>query len=750
MTAWLGSLTPERLAALAAQRGLPQVPGAAPATPEHLATQLLGANSVLTAMSSLNRPELQTLTAVAALAARLHGPAATDQHGPVGFAGTGPVRRAPAGRAPEPGERLVPRALLLAELGPAAEPVLARLVAQALVLPVAGEQLAVPAVLHRRAAELQGLGRPLAQLLPAAHRAAELRRIARTLGLPDLPQDASDPLADQQTARLLERLIAALGEAERLRRLVAQAPPEAVELLDVLLPGPPRVRVGCFAPDPGTHGKYLLSDGSSVDPGEHWLAARGLLLPVGGGLAELPYEIGAALRGDTPLPFTPTPPAPPTHPLTSRQPGRAQAAAAEAAGRAELLLRTTAAEPPALRRTGGLAVRDAKALAKALATDERETRLWIDLAANAALLAPHRMPDGTLRLLPTERYDAWLAATPAERLVPLLATWAVTPAVFTRSPEGGALATPDDPTAVPLRRSALELLAALPPGRGLAAPSAETTPVHHVRDALAWQQPLLPAPDPAAVAATLAEADLLGLAAEGALTPTGHAVLGLLRAGAARHFPAVPGAGPDLSRHPALAEAVSRLREALTGQLPPPQRTARYQADLTALVAGRPAPALAELLDAVADRESEGQAVVWRFGPASVRRALDAGADPVELVAGLEAVAEGGHRLPQPLAYLIADTARTHGRIRVVETACCLCSTDEALVLELAHSRALAPLGLRRIAPTVLLTAVSAAETLAGLRAAGYAPVLEAGTGTTLVERTPVLRSTSQLPELRP
>jgi hypothetical protein len=140
------------------------------------------------------------------------------------------------------------------------------------------------------------------------------------------------------------------------------------------------------------------------------------------------------------------------------------------------------------------------------------------------------------------------------------------------------------------------------------------------------------------------------------------------------------------------------------------------------------------LLDAAADRESGGGAVTWRFGPGSVRRALDAGHDPDALRAALLSRAATG-TLPQPLRYLIADVARRHGAVRVREVACVLRAEDPALVAEIAGARALRPLGLSAISPTVLGSASAAAHTLAALRAAGYAPVQESPDGTPRLER---------------
>lgn len=79
--------------------------------------------------------------------------------------------------------------------------------------------------------------------------------------------------------------------------------------------------------------------------------------------------------------------------------------------------------------------------------------------------------------------------------------------------------------------------------------------------------------------------------------------------------------------------------------------------------------------------------------------------------------------------------------MRVLPAACCIRSDDEALVEELAAHRALRALGLRAIAPTVLVSSRPPTAILDALRAAGYAPALESDTGTTTVERLPAHRA---------
>ncbi|MDI2131816.1 helicase-associated domain-containing protein [Yinghuangia seranimata] len=215
--------------------------------------------------------------------------------------------------------------------------------------------------------------------------------------------------------------------------------------------------------------------------------------------------------------------------------------------------------------------------------------------------------------------------------------------------------------------------------------------------------------------AALAEATALGLVADGALTALGGGV-------AVQHSAA------------ALLAAAEEL-------LPPAVRRARFQADLTVVVAGAPAVELARLLNGCANAETQGRARVWRFGEASVRRHLDAGGTAAGLLAELAEVAVG--ELPQPLEYLIHAVGRRYGRVRAAPAACVVYSDDEALVTELLHHRALSALRLRRIAPTVLLSAEPLEASVAAMRRAGYAPAAETETGSALVERPAEFRAES-------
>ncbi|MGW3009765.1 helicase-associated domain-containing protein [Streptomyces sp. NPDC001219] len=410
-----------------------------------------------------------------------------------------------------------------------------------------------------------------------------------------------------------------------------------------------------------------------------------------------------------------------------------RAAAATLAATLDRLLASLATQPAALRKSGGLAVREIKRLAKTAGATEEHTRLLLDLALAADLIALTRTPSG-ITALPTAAYDDWLGRPPGARLAPVLAAWSGLWDIPTHTPFGEtptALVRGHDRHAPALRHALLAALATVPRGAGIplpplpftAPPEEDTggpTPWNDLLRAADWHRPLAVTQQPMAgerAAHTLHEAAYLGLTAHGTLTPLGRALL----------------TDPQA------------LDEPLADLLPPLLEQAHFQADLTAVVPGRPAAALAALLGAAADRESEGHAVTWRFTPASVRRALDTGHTADTLLEDLTRASSAG-TLPQPLDYLVRDAARVHGRMRVLPAACCIRSDDEALIGELAAHRALQDLGLRAIAPTVLVSARPPAATLDALRAAGYAPALESDTGTTTVERLPTHRATAPAP----
>ncbi|MEU4739640.1 helicase-associated domain-containing protein [Actinosynnema sp. NPDC023658] len=339
---------------------------------------------------------------------------------------------------------------------------------------------------------------------------------------------------------------------------------------------------------------------------------------------------------------------------------------------------------------GGVGLRELRRLAGVLLVDEARARLWVGLAVEARLLA---VDDG--RLVPTGRSDAWRAASPADRLTAVVAAWPR----MTWTP-GRQRAVSAEPSSSDggerTRRGLLERYALL----------AEDEAYEHRQEVVAdlvWARPAVHGR--AATEAALVEAESVGLVALGAATALGRAV------------------------------AADRVAEVADRFVPPAAATAQLRPDLTAVVVGLPSRELSEVLDLSADCVAGG----WRFSGASVRRALDAGHEPDALLARLASVAE--HGVPQTVEHLVREVARQHGRITVTSVACCVRTEDPVLLREIATHRSLARLSLQPLGPTVLASAKPATETLALLRAAGYAPTTSAVDGTSVVERVPRRRA---------
>lgn len=104
-------------------------------------------------------------------------------------------------------------------------------------------------------------------------------------------------------------------------------------------------------------------------------------------------------------------------------------------------------------------------------------------------------------------------------------------------------------------------------------------------------------------------------------------------------------------------------RELLAGHLPHEVDRVYLQNDLSVIAPGPLAPRLDIRLRSMADRESHAQASTYRFTPDSLQRAMAQGETEESLRGFLSGLSLTG--IPQPLAYLIAETARRHGTITV-------------------------------------------------------------------------------------
>ncbi|MYX26487.1 WYL domain-containing protein [Streptomyces sp. SID8381] len=181
------------------------------------------------------------------------------------------------------------------------------------------------------------------------------------------------------------------------------------------------------------------------------------------------------------------------------------------------------------------------------------------------------------------------------------------------------------------------------------------------------------------------------------------------------------------------AAATAAAARLLAPLLPEPLDHVLLQADLTAVAPGPLRRPLADMLGVLANVESKGGATVYRFTPASVRRALDAGRSAADLHAFL--TEHSRTPVPQPLAYLIDDVARKHGHLRVGAASAYVRCDDDALLNEILADKRSAGLGLRRLAPTVLAAQADPGALLEGLRAMGYAPAAESAAGDVVIAR---------------
>ena len=97
--------------------------------------------------------------------------------------------------------------------------------------------------------------------------------------------------------------------------------------------------------------------------------------------------------------------------------------------------------------------------------------------------------------------------------------------------------------------------------------------------------------------------------------------------------------------------------------------------------------------------------------------------------------------VPQPLEFLVDDVARTFGVVRVGHAESFLRADDEAALAALVHDPRATSLGLRLLAPTVVISTSPLDVLLPRLREMGAAPVVEAPDGTVRVSRPDLQRA---------
>ncbi len=375
------------------------------------------------------------------------------------------------------------------------------------------------------------------------------------------------------------------------------------------------------------------------------------------------------------------------------------------------LIEAWSSEPPGVLRSGGLAIRDFAAAIRLLNTDAPTAALSIELAHAAGLLADDQEERPTWT--PTDAFDLWEEATAPTQWVSLAVAWLSMPRLPSLATERtNVLANELDRKAViGLRLAVLSLLGEAPVG-ALVDPASISAVLNDRQPRRAGQL------REQAIRATLAEGLLLGMLVGGALSSPARALL------------------TDAPK-----DREARAAAAMTAAMPAEVDHVLIQADMTIIAPGPVAPGLGAALSRVADIESRGHATVYRISESSLQRALESGWDAAQIRGVLAEASTTG--LPQPLAYLIDDTARRHGAVRVGTASSYLRCDNEATISGILTDRRLRNLDLARIADTVIVSQAPSAELISGLRAAGYAPAAEAPDGTIVVRNPRQHRSAS-------
>ncbi|SDS32686.1 helicase-associated domain-containing protein [Agrococcus carbonis] len=191
-----------------------------------------------------------------------------------------------------------------------------------------------------------------------------------------------------------------------------------------------------------------------------------------------------------------------------------------------------------------------------------------------------------------------------------------------------------------------------------------------------------------------------------------------------------------------LRERPDAARAALAAHVPPATASVYLQPDLSAVAPGPLEAAVEARLRRIARVERAGIASHWRFTRQSVAAGLAAGDDVDDVLAFLTEASLTG--LPQPVAYLVRETAAKFGslRVRPVDPIAeggarsQARSDDEQVIRTIAVDRALVSAGPRQTGPHRVTFRTSAEEALQALLEERYPAVLEDDEGE-LVLRAP-------------
>ena len=476
--------------------------------------------------------------------------------------------------------------------------------------------------------------------------------------------------------------IAGLGPASmsklKLKKL-DEVPAPSKKVLDAMVWGPPR---------------GAIADIKKPSVGVQWLLEEGFLIPFNQQTVVLPREVAIYLRGNTVHRELET--SQPSVTGSKRDMRNVQLAAIANITTflrwTEEVLNFWAQEPATALRSGGLGVRDLKELSLHLGVDESCTAFVAEVAYLSGLLTID--PDD--KILPTHQFDIWLTQNASVKWQLLASAWLSTSRVSGLvGKEGSKNVAPlgpelDRSSATATRRLTLTLLQEN---------SQIAVDIDSLFAAATWLAPAKRAGglQKDYILWAMREAEWLGITGQGVLSSYGADFLT---------------GGDSTSVDTDLPKAVDHIL---------------IQSDNTAIAPGPLEHEVAQELALIADVESRGGATVFRFSEGSIRRGLDHGRTGEEIAKFLAKTSKTP--MPQPLEYLIADVAKKHGKLRVGNTASFIRCEDSALITQILGDKRLDVLGLRKIAPEVLICGHDATEAMNILRSCGYLPAAEDSRG---------------------
>ena len=460
-------------------------------------------------------------------------------------------------------------------------------------------------------------------------------------------------------------------------KLLVKAPDSAQKVMSALMWGPPRGAVG---------------DINNPGPGIAWLMEHHFVVPLDQRHVIMPAEVAIQLRGGKIHKELKTN-APELIGKRYNQSDIDRAAIANISNLlrwCEELLNFWGETAPTALRAGGLGVRDLKDAATHLGVSEGCAAFVAELCYLSGLVAI----DADETIAPTNSFDIWITQDFETKWRNLVSLWVITSRVaglVGRSDQKFAALGPelDRVSAANIRNRILEELRI----------NIELSPEQNsFIERMKWLAPLRRGANlrDDLVKWTLEECEWLGITGLGALSTFASELLE---------------GDTDLG---------------VNAALPTPIDFITIQSDQTAIAPGPLQHELAIELSQMADIESRGAATVYRFTESSIRRALDHGKSSAEIIKFLAKISKTN--LPQPLEYLITDTARKHGQLRVGAIHSYLRCEDPSTLTEILADKRI-DIGLRQIAPNVLVSDFDLDEVLNVLRTNGYLPAAESAQG---------------------